>query len=231
MSFIHWPGLDSWFWHFLENYLYHVPDPAPRKRTAPMEVLCVGVARSGTESLQLALLRLGLDHTHHGWDLLFDEGAPYGAWGRLARRKYYGRGKNNAENRPITREELDELLGHAVAVTDTVGYSFAEELIEAYPEAKVVLNYRGDLDKWHESYVKTVIATISSWRFHIVGLFEARMWWSLHAAYRIMFPNFLGMPYGSRPLDLAARENGKMAYRSECPPRLWPTDEIDVSIS
>ena len=215
MAFIPWPGLDSWFWRFLENYLYHVPAPPPHKRTAPMQVLCLGVARSGTESLQLALLRLGLNHTYHGWDMLFDEPAPYAAWGRLARRKYYGRGQDNTDNNPITREDFDALLGHAVAVTDTAAYAFAEELVVAYPEAKVVLNYREDLDAWHESFMKTLIATSMSWPFHIVGMFEARMWWAIHAGFRIIFPNFLGMPYGSRRLEVAARENGKMAYRSE----------------
>lgn len=219
------PGLDSWFWRFLENYVYYVPDPPPRTRTAPMQVLCVGVGRSATESLQAALLQLGLDHTYHGWDMLFDEPAPYAAWGRLAKRKFYDRsGTHGAEDRPITRAEFDALLGHAVAVTDTAAYTFAEELIAAYPEAKVVLNYRSDLDAWHKSFMNTLVATATSWSFHLVSLFEARLWWAIHGSFRLALPTFLGMPYGSRPLDVAARENGKQAYRSEAdgqgPPNL-----------
>lgn len=35
-----------------------------------------------------------------------------------------------------------------MAVTDAVASVFAAELIAAYPEAKVVLNYRRDLDAW-----------------------------------------------------------------------------------
>lgn len=56
-------SLDSWWWHFLENYVYQIPKPPPRQRTKPMEVICVGLPRSGTESLQQALMLLGYDHT------------------------------------------------------------------------------------------------------------------------------------------------------------------------
>lgn len=214
MSFLPSVGLDSRIWYFIENYVYHVPDPPPRTRTAPMELICVGPSRSGTESLQVALLSLGLDHTYHGWDLVFDRPTPYAAWARLAKRKFYGRGADNIENKPITRADFDKLLGHAVAVTDTAGFIFAEELIAAYPEAKVVLNYRSDLDAWQASFIKTLIGSFISWRIYLISLFEAEMWWALHASGRIMMPNFLGMPYGSRPLQVAAVENGKMAYRS-----------------
>lgn len=37
-----------------------------------MEVICIGMPRSGTESLQYALIKLGYDHTYHGWDINFE---------------------------------------------------------------------------------------------------------------------------------------------------------------
>ena len=58
-------SLDSWRWHFLEQYVYRMPEPPPRKRAKPMEVLCVGLSRSGTESLQQALLKLDYEYTYH----------------------------------------------------------------------------------------------------------------------------------------------------------------------
>lgn len=51
-------------------------------------------------------------------------------------------------NNEFTAADFDPLIGHSVAVTDAAGSVFAAELIAAYPEAKVVLNYRKDLDAW-----------------------------------------------------------------------------------
>jgi hypothetical protein len=61
-------SLDSPVWRFLETaYGNFAPNPPPRTREPgkPMQVLCVGLPRSGTESLQQALLILGYDHTYH----------------------------------------------------------------------------------------------------------------------------------------------------------------------
>lgn len=52
-----------------------------------MEVLCVGMPRTGTESLQKALLTLGYDYTYHGWDVIFEEPNYSEQWARLARKK------------------------------------------------------------------------------------------------------------------------------------------------
>lgn len=51
-------------------------------------------------------------------------------------------------NNDFTAADFDPLIGHSVAVTDAAASVFAAELIAAYPEAKVVLNYRRDLDAW-----------------------------------------------------------------------------------
>ena len=49
----------------LERTIYRDYEPPPRKREKPMEVICPGLPRSGTESLQVALLKLGYDYTYH----------------------------------------------------------------------------------------------------------------------------------------------------------------------
>ena len=58
-------GLNSSFWTFLEQYVYRMPEPPPRVRTKPMEVIYPGLSRSATESLQQALMILGYDYTYH----------------------------------------------------------------------------------------------------------------------------------------------------------------------
>jgi hypothetical protein len=54
--------LNGWYYRFVE-YIYALPEPPKRKRTKPMEVICIGMPRTGTESLQHALIKLG-KHYH-----------------------------------------------------------------------------------------------------------------------------------------------------------------------
>lgn len=79
--------LNGWFVRFLENYVYALPEPPQRERTKPMQVICVGLPRTGTESLQHALLMLGYDHTFHGWDINYEEPNYSPQWVRLCRKK------------------------------------------------------------------------------------------------------------------------------------------------
>ena len=63
--------------------------------------------------------------------------------------------KYKLKGSPYVREDWDRLLGHSRAVTDVPSMCFAPELIEAYPEAKVVLSVR-DPDDWVTSMDNTV---------------------------------------------------------------------------
>jgi hypothetical protein len=51
---------------------------------------------------------------------------------------------------PFGRAQWDQLLGHCGAVTDQPAILFAEELLAAYPDAKVVLVER-DVEAWYRS--------------------------------------------------------------------------------
>ncbi|RDH19783.1 hypothetical protein M747DRAFT_238647 [Aspergillus niger ATCC 13496] len=55
----------------IQQFLYVFPEPAPHKGTEPVEELCLGLPRTGIESLSVGLQKLGLD-TYHGWDLVFE---------------------------------------------------------------------------------------------------------------------------------------------------------------
>lgn len=81
------PTVNNWFVRFLETHVYSMPEPPPRRRHKPMEVLCVGLPRSGTESLQHALLTLGYDHTYHGWDIIYEQPNYAQQWVKLCRKK------------------------------------------------------------------------------------------------------------------------------------------------
>jgi hypothetical protein len=49
---------------------------------------------------------------------------------------------------PFGREQWDQLLGDCQAVCDWPACAFAKDLVEAYPDAKVILTTR-NVDSWH----------------------------------------------------------------------------------
>ena len=65
------------------------------------------------------------------------------------------------ETKPFGRPEYDNLLGHWSATTDQPAAFVAEDLIAAYPEAKVVLVER-DVDRWYKSFSETVINGVAN---------------------------------------------------------------------
>ncbi|KAI1176532.1 hypothetical protein F4777DRAFT_577830 [Nemania sp. FL0916] len=199
--------LNGWFARVLE-YVYSLPEPPKRERTKPMEVLCVGLPRSGTESLQHALLKLGYDHTLHGWDIILENPNYCQQYVRLSRKKWFGplNGDNN-----ITATDFDAVLGHSVAVTDTAGSVFAAELIAAYPNAKVILNYREDIDAWHQSMVSTIARADSHWPLFFLSCLGRECFWAWHSHVRFMYPGLFRALDGNIKTGIA--RNGKWVYK------------------
>jgi len=71
----------------------------------------------------------------------------------------------------FTRKDWDQLMGHCQAVCDWPAVAFAQELIEAYPEAKVILTGR-DVDSWHASTMKTVYWRVTDPALKFVSKFS-----------------------------------------------------------
>ena len=67
----------------------------------------------------------------------------------------------NGKVKPFTKEDFEKFLGRYDAVSGWSAAILAEDLIAAYPDAKVVLTTR-DPDKWVESWDGTVV-TIHKW--------------------------------------------------------------------
>lgn len=71
---------------------------------------------------------------------------------------------------PFTRADWDQLLGHCSAVSaDPPAVAFAEDLIAAYPEAKVILVER-DLESWYASFNANVIEPMWSPALNFVAM-------------------------------------------------------------
>ncbi|EFW99340.1 NAD dependent epimerase [Grosmannia clavigera kw1407] len=95
-----------------------------------------------------AMQMLGYVDTYHMMSCSIENPPDALMWMDALTAKYDGVGK------PFTRDDWDRLLGKCQAVCDWPAVAFAPELIEAYPEAKVILITR-DVDSWHASTMKT----------------------------------------------------------------------------
>lgn len=137
------------------------------------------------------------------------------AWSRLTKKKWYG--SDDGESN-IIRADFDAIIGHAVAVTDAPAAAFAAEMIAAYPEAKVILNVRRDLDAWHRSAIKNICNSVNdSWSVYVVTWLTPRAFWSWMASQRLINRLlFRATDEGERSLGRAIRKNGKWVYREHC---------------
>lgn len=131
--------------------------------SGPPQVISVGLWRMGTASMAVAYNILGL-RPHHALDLLNQpeqwklfEAAADGTWPDLKTGKL--------KRPPFTRAEWDQIYGKYGAVTE-MGSAFAEQLIAAYPEAKVVI-CRRDFDKWWPSFRNGIVLHMNSMKLRI----------------------------------------------------------------
>ena len=91
-------------------------------------------------------------------------------------KKWYG--ANDGETN-LTREDFDAIIGHAQALTDAPASCFAAELIAAYPEAKVVLNVRRDMDAWYRSVVSNLCVGLNDmWSVWFFSWLSPRAFWT-----------------------------------------------------
>jgi hypothetical protein len=191
---------------FLPDWLLHtvygLPAPAV-KRQRPMQVLAVGISRSGTESLREALHELDLRHTYHGFDSILPPSSLEATY-RLHRIKYNTDSKSG-QCQKLTAEDFDTVLGDCVGVSDLTAAEFAVELIAAYPNAKVILNVRRDLDAWYRSMEQTMgyfDANPMDWDW-CKSWFNAELFWIRQTMCRTMMPKFFRGSF---------RSNGKWVY-------------------
>lgn len=114
-----------------------------------MEVIGVGMGRTGTTSIQRALEKLGY-HAYNFESVMRED--HFDAWRRLA---------EGAED-----PDWPTLFEGYNATISWPACFFYEELMEAYPDAKFILTTR-DPESWAESVIRTskVIATVRKARF------------------------------------------------------------------
>jgi hypothetical protein len=105
------------------------------------------------------------------------------------------------------------LIGHSVAVTDAAGSVFAAELIGAYPDAKVVLNYRRDIDAWHRSTTTTLMRSDGHWALFLLSCLSRECFWAWHVYVRFMWPGLFRALDGN--IETGMARNGKWVYHGK----------------
>ncbi|GAB1205839.1 hypothetical protein APSETT445_004518 [Aspergillus pseudonomiae] len=131
-------------------------DHEPNTRTKPMRILCLGLTRTGTNSLVVALRKLGYT-PYHGSECFKSPPRDFNLWIEALNCNFFNRDPNNIPR--YGREEFDRLIGTYDAVLDIPASIFWEDLIHAYPDAKVILTTR-DFDSWWVSMDKTLFRFI-----------------------------------------------------------------------
>lgn len=133
----------------------------PRKKK--VKVFGLGPGRSGTDSLRLALKRLGFGPTYHMFEILFEESGISTqkdpelyreAAAAAAILLSQGKNKNNKNNNK-TLQNLQQIIEPWGSGVDWPLMGFAKELYELYPDAKFILTTR-PADKWYKSMYNTI---------------------------------------------------------------------------
>ncbi|KAI9723164.1 MAG: hypothetical protein M1828_004267 [Chrysothrix sp. TS-e1954] len=101
--------------------------------------------------MRQALLDLDYSDVYH-FAAIFNEN-PHDAslWNAALLAKYENLGS------PFQKSDWDALLGHCMAVTDTPCTVFWRELVDLYPDAKVILTLRDTPEQWHRSAIETMM--------------------------------------------------------------------------
>jgi hypothetical protein len=135
------------------------------QRIVPFQVINASAPRTGTISLQKALRTLGFASPYHS-SALFENCRDCDMWTEALNAKY----RPSPRRKPYSRAEFDQLLGHCGAAGDGPAFMFWKELLEAYPDAKVILVDR-DREKWLRS-MRQVVEALLTPASKVMGVLE-----------------------------------------------------------
>ncbi|KAI4706201.1 hypothetical protein J4E89_009256 [Alternaria sp. Ai002NY15] len=138
-------------------------DRDERTRKKPMRILVLGMCRTGTTTIAVALRKLG--YTSHQMRDVLAKPSELALWEEAVNVTLLPpqeRPSNQQKMEPYGKDEFDKLLADYDVVMDLPGCVFASELVKAYPEAKVILTKRRYED-WEQS-MQDSIWCLDTWR-------------------------------------------------------------------
>lgn len=123
-----------------------------------LKVVGVGFGRTGTASLYAALNQLGYP-CYHMFEVLNNKanGTHRGFWLKVAR------------SAPGARHDWEQVFARYTAAVDNPACVVWRELLEAYPDAKVILTlHPKGAQTWYESTMQTIYFTKTLWQFKVL---------------------------------------------------------------
>lgn len=138
-------------------------DRDERTRKKPMRILVLGMCRTGTTTIAVALRKLG--YTSHQMRDVLAKPSELALWEEAVNVTLLPpqeRPSNQQKMEPYGKEEFDKLLADYDVAMDLPSCVFASELVKAYPEAKVILTKRRYED-WEQS-MQDSIWCLDTWR-------------------------------------------------------------------
>lgn len=130
-----------------------------KEGTYPLKIICPAMFRSGTSSLSLALKELG----YIPWHMITN---PWYSQNNLSWWSYNRKKLQNKEF--VDFDEFFELTKCNV-VMDIPTNIYWKNLIEYYPNAKIIICTRNDFDKWKISCQKLICNVINSKIVNLMG--------------------------------------------------------------
>lgn len=141
-----------------------------------LQVIGAGFGRTGTASLKAALETLGFNKCYHMFEFM--------------EHPEHARHWDDAlKGKPVA---WDRLLEGYQATVDWPGCTFYRELMDAYPDAKVVLSVR-DPERWFESANATIFTAPRGGLQQLLQLLTTpRMWRSVWVVWRLLHVQTFG---------------------------------------
>ena len=126
-----------------------------------LKIIGAGFGRTGTASTCAALSQLGLP-CYHMYEVIENKANK----GHL---DFW----NNVANTPAdTPHDWNRVFANYTAVVDNPAACVWRQLLEAYPDAKVLLTlHPKGADAWYESTIDTIYFTRSNWEFRRLSWF------------------------------------------------------------
>lgn len=170
-----------------------------------MRVLVLGMCRTGTTSMSIALRKLG--YTPHQMREVLVNPRELELWQEAINTTLLPtQDRPNAQRNlaPYGKPEFDKLLADYDTVMDLPGCVFAPQLIEAYPDAKVILTTR-DYASWEKSMQHSIWCLCTWWLFAFVRYLNisklAPLTRLMHSVFRVHNGNTYGGPKTQKAYD------------------------------
>lgn len=152
--------------------------------------------------MQLALNILGYP-CYHGVTLIANL-RDTEMWNQALDAKFFNKGTL------FTRSDWDQLLGSFSAVTDLPAVAFAEDLLQCYPDAKVVLVKR-DIEKWYRSFDQGIILNVWSPIVRLIARLDPTFVGSMNGTAMRWTKGWMGA-HSRKEMQEKAREKYKAHY-------------------